>query len=60
MYWVAEFNDFVKDWLKFNAPDILDQFNYSLLLEKEIYWTTGRNTYRWEITGAQDISKWKK
>ena len=54
MYWVAEFNDFVKDWLKFNAPDILDQFNYSLLLEKEIYWTTGRNTYRWEITGAQD------
>ena len=54
LFWTPEFNVLVKDWLKSHAPDILDEFNYSILLEKEILYECGKNSYLSHPTGVQD------
>ena len=55
VWWNSDFNSLIKDWLINNRLDLLDSYNNSLLLEKEIFQNMGSNSYRFQVvTGLID------
>lgn len=55
VWWNSDFNSLIKDWLVNNKLDLLDSFNNSSLLEKEIWQDMGSNSYKFSaVTGLID------
>ena len=55
VYWTREFQDNITNWLETNHPLFMQEWNYYLLLEKEILWNAGHNPYNYDyLTGLID------